>query len=71
MSGIGGGGVVGGRWRAASAAVSGDSGRLCVSVASSVGIGVFLIVGHVAKHVAGPATIVSIVIAVLVALMAG
>lgn len=50
---------------------SGGTSRLCVSVASSVGIGVFLIVGYVAKHVAGPATLVSIVIAALIAALSG
>lgn len=61
------------RWRAAGAVSGDDSGssRLCVSVASSVGIGVFLIVGYVAKHVAGPATLLSIVIAAVIAVLSG
>lgn len=44
---------------------------LCLSVASSIGIGVFLIVGYVAKHVAGPATIVSVLIAAAIAILTG
>lgn len=70
VGGIGAGGGAGGRFRSAVSS-SFDSSRVCVSVASSVGIGVFLIAGYVAKHVAGPATIVSIAIAALVAVMAG
>lgn len=62
------------RWKAAHASGHADATgtqRLCVSVASSVGIGVFLIVGYVAKHVAGPATIVSIAIAAVIAIISG
>lgn len=45
--------------------------RLGVSAASSAGVGVFIIVGYVAKHVAGPATLVSIAIAAVIAVSSG
>lgn len=61
------------RWKGAGTLSGDDSSRsrLCVSVASSVGVGVFLIVGYVAKHVAGPATLISIAIAAVIAVLSG
>lgn len=42
-----------------------------MSAASSIGIGVFVICGFVAKHVAGPATVVSVLITAVIAVLTG
>lgn len=42
-----------------------------VSLSSTLGIGVFIIAGYVVKYVAGPSTILSVLIAAFIAFLAG